>query len=131
MLILFRPCFSKDTVGIMISQARRNTTIPGCRLTDRCSTLSTCRYGRLGCCHVSLPGGHRTRLTKEMPFRTALALICVQVHRLISESDPMQLLPLEAHQIAWRSSSLQEHWGGTGLVHDICKAWEVCDSWMS
>lgn len=62
-----------------------------------------------------------------MRFRAVLAIACIQIHRLISESDDYLTVSAVDNVSNLVIFGIAGALGGAGLVHGICKVWKVCD----
>lgn len=65
-----------------------------------------------------------------MRFRAALAVTCIQVHRLISEFDDYPAVAAVDNANNLAIFGIAGALGGAGLVQGICKVWKVCDCWI-
>lgn len=65
-----------------------------------------------------------------MRFRAVLAIACIQIHRLISESDDYLTVSAVDNISNLVIFGIAGALGGAGLVHAICKVWKVCDFWI-
>lgn len=65
-----------------------------------------------------------------MRFRAVLAIACIQIHRLISESDDYLTVSAVDNISNLVIFGIAGALGGAGLIHAICKVWKVCDFWI-
>lgn len=56
-----------------------------------------------------------------------LAIACIQIHRLISESDDYLTVSAVDNISNLVIFGIAGALGGAGLIHAICKVWKVCD----